>query len=133
MDPDQVRIIFERVAYRMVLACWLKGYCFIGGVGHQLVWRTEGAQKALLLKDLSERFGLVDFDELPVLFHMACKGMETPPDISFPPIEIEVSAFWLLCVSELDLENDGDGLLAMVHIVTGWGPEADTSIQAPAI
>lgn len=129
MSPDQVRVIFERVAYRMVLAGWLKGYCFTAGIGHQLLWHADGAQKALLLKDLAEKFGLTDYDELPVYFHMACKGVGAPPDISFPRIDIEVSAFWLLCVSELELEEDADGLLAVVHIVTGWGPEADTSSQ----
>jgi hypothetical protein len=127
MDPDQVRVIFERVAYQMVLAGWLKGYGFTAGVGHDLVWRTEGAQKALLLKDLSEKFALTEDDNSPLFFHMACKGLELPVGIAFPPIEIEVSAFWLLCVGELGLEGDADGLLAMVHIVTSWGPEAETS------
>ena len=126
MSPDQVRVIFERVAYRMVLAGWLKGYRFTGGIGHELSWQTEGAQKAVLLKHLTDQFGLADFDELPQFFHLACKGMDTPPDISFPPIDIEVSAFWLLCVAELGLENDADGLLGMVHIVSSWGPGPDS-------
>lgn len=130
MSPDQVRVIFERVAYQLVAAGWLKGYAFTGGVGHELVWRAEGAQKALLLKDLSEKFSLMDFDNAPVFFHMACKGMSVPDGIVFPSIDIEVSAFWLLCVGELGLEGDADGMLGLVHLVTGWGPEAETSTQA---
>ncbi|MES2921525.1 MAG: hypothetical protein V4819_08265 [Verrucomicrobiota bacterium] len=129
MTPDQVRVIFERVAYQMVIAGWLKGYGFTAGVGHQLIWRAEGAQKALLLKDLSDNFTLTEDDNSPLYFHMACKGLGLPHGIAFPPIEIEVSAFWLLCVGELGLEGDADGLLAMVHIVTSWGPDAGTSKQ----
>ena len=132
MSPDQVRIIFERVAYKMVLAGWLNSYTFAAGIGHQLVWRADGAQKALLLKDLSEKFSLAKYDELPLFFHMACKGMNTPADVPMPPVDIEVSAFWLLCISELGLDGDGDGQLALVHLVTSWGPEADTSSQAVA-
>lgn len=130
MNPDQVRVIFERVAYHMVLADWLKSYSFTGGIGHQLVWRADGAQKSLLLKDLSEKFGLADFDNYPLYFHLACKGMSVPPGIAFAPIDIEVSAFWLLCAGELHLEGDGDGLLGLVHLVASWGPEAETSTLA---
>ena len=129
MSPDQVRVIFERVAYQMVLAGWLKGYGFTAGVGHELVWRAEGAQKALLLKDLSEKFALTEEDNSPLFFHMACKGLGLPPGVAFPPIGIEVSAFWLLCVGELGLEGDADCLLAMVHVVSSWGPEAGSSKQ----
>jgi hypothetical protein len=129
MSPDQVRIIFERVAYQMVLAGWLKGYAFTAGVGHELTWRAEGAQKALLLKDLGEKYRLSEDDLSPLYFQMACKGMRLPDGVSFPVIDIEVSAFWLLCVGELGLEGDGDGLLALVHIVTGWGPDAASSTQ----
>jgi hypothetical protein len=125
MEPDQVRVIFERVAYQMVLAGWLKGYGFTAGIGHDLVWRTEGAQKAILLKDVAEKFALTEDDNSPLFFHMACKGMALPEGVAFPQIDIEVSAFWLLCVSELGLEGDADGLLALVHIVTSWGPEGD--------
>lgn len=127
MTPEQVRVIFERVAYRMVAAGWLEGYGFTAGAGHELVWRPDGAQNALLLRDLSDRFDLAEDDDTPLYFHMACKGMGLPPGIGFPPIEIEVSAFWLLCVGALGLEGDADGLLAMVHIVTGWGPDAGSS------
>ncbi|MEO5916579.1 MAG: hypothetical protein ABIS50_20250 [Luteolibacter sp.] len=130
MSPDQVRVIFERVAYRMVLAGWLKGYRFTAGIGHELIWRTEGAQNALLLKDLSEKYRLTDDDQSPLYFQMACKGMSLPDGISFPVIDIEVSEFWQLCVGELGLEGDNDGLLAMVHIVTSWGPESDASTRA---
>jgi hypothetical protein len=130
MTPDQVRVIFERVAYQMVLAGWLRGYGFTGGIGHELVWKTEGAQKALLLKDLAEKHGLTDNDLAPLYFQMACKGMALPTGFAFPGLDIEASAFWLLSIEELGLDGDGDGLLALVHIVTGWGPEADTSTQA---
>lgn len=130
MNPDQVRSIFERVAYRMVLAGWLKGYGFTAGIGHHLVWRTEGAQKALLLKDVADKFGLTDSDNAPLDFNITCKGLVPPDGMVFPRIDIETTAFWLLCVDELDLDADADGLLAMVHIVTGWGPEADTSESA---
>jgi hypothetical protein len=129
MSPDEVRVIFERVAYRMVAAGWLKGYSFTAGVGHELTWRAEGAQKALLLKDLSDRFRLAEDDDTPLYFHLACKGLSLPEGIKFPVIEIEVCAFWLLCVDELGLDNDGDGLLAMVHIVTSWGPETESVKQ----
>ncbi|MES2661191.1 MAG: hypothetical protein V4689_21405 [Verrucomicrobiota bacterium] len=130
MSPDQVRVIFERVAYHMVVAAWLNAYSFTSGVGYQLVWRTEGAQKALLLKDLGEKFGLTDDDEAPLHFHTACKGMKLPDGIVFQPIDIEVSAFWLLCINELGLEGDGDGILGMVHIVSSWGPDAESSTRA---
>jgi hypothetical protein len=129
MSPDQVRVIFERVAYQMVLAGWLKGYSFTGGIGHELTWRTEGAQKAMLLKDLGDKYHLTEDDLSPHYFQMACKGMKLPPGIAFPPIDIEVSAFWLLCVGELGLEGDSDGMLGLVHIVTSWGPEAESSSQ----
>lgn len=127
MSPDEVRVIFERVCYKMVVAGWLQGYGFTAGSGHELVWRREGAQKAMLLKDLGERFRLAEFDNYPLYFQLACKGMKVPDGIVFPPIDIEVSAFWMLCVGELDLEGDGDGLLGMMHIVTGWGPCAVSS------
>lgn len=129
MTPDQVRVIFERVAYHMVVAGWLSGYCFTAGIGHQLVWQKEGAQKALLLKELSERFNLMDYDSAPLYFHMACKGMTFPHGNPFPPIEPEVSAFWLRCIDELGLEGDQDGLLGMVHLVTNWGPDMEDSSQ----
>ena len=130
MTPDEVRIIFERVAYQMVVAGWLKGYGFTAGLGHQLVWRTEGAQKALLLKDVADKFSLTDSDNAPLYFNMACKGIAPPEGVAFAPIDIETTAFWLLCVEELGLDADGDGLLAMVHLVTGWGPEAESSTSA---
>lgn len=129
MSPDQVRVIFERVAYQMVVAGWLKRYAFTAGVGHELTWRTEGAQKAMLLRDLGEKYHLAEDDLSPLYFQMACKGMSLPAGVSFPPIDIEVSAFWLLCVGELGLEGDGDGLLALVHIVTSWGVNAESSTQ----
>jgi len=127
MDPNQVRAIFERVAYQMVLAGWLKGYGFTAGIGHQVVWRTEGAQKALLLKEVSESFLLTESDNAPLDFNLVCKGMRPPDGAAFPPVDIETTAFWLLCVEELGLDSDADGLLAMVHLVTGWGPEADAA------
>ncbi len=127
MEPDQVRVIFERVAYQMVLAGWLKGYRFTAGIGHEVVWRTEGAQKALLLKEVAERFSLTESDNAPLDFNMACKGIKRPDGAAFPSIDIETSAFWLLCVGELNLDTDPDGMLAMVHLVTGWGPEADAA------
>jgi hypothetical protein len=130
MSPDQVRVIFERVAYQMVAAGWLKRYAFAAGLGHELTWRTEGAQKAMLLKDLGGKYQLAEDDLSPLYFQMACKGMTLPTGISFPVIDIEVSAFWLLCVGELGLDADGDGLLALIHIVTSWGPEAESSTQA---
>ncbi len=37
--------------------------------------------------------------------------------------DIEASAFWLLCIEELGLDGDGDGLLALAHIVTGFDPD----------
>lgn len=129
MSPDQVRVIFERVAYQMVVAGWLKRYAFTAGVGHELTWRTEGAQKAILLKDLGEKYHLTEDDLSSLYFQMACKGMPLPEGVSFPPIDIEVSAFWLLCVGELGLEGDGDGLLALIHIVTSWGADAESSTQ----
>src|SRR6186997_1470451 len=107
MDLDEVRVIFERVAYQMVLAGWLKSYCFTAGIGHELEWRAVGAQKALLLKDLSDKFSLTEDDGSPLYFHMACKGISLPDGIVFLPIDIEVSTFWLLCVSELRLDGDG--------------------------
>ena len=122
MTPDHVRVIFERVAYLMVLAGWLKGYSFTAGIGHRLTWRPEGAQKALLLRDLAAKFNLPDSDNAPLHFHMACRGEKLPLDVTFPEISLEVSAFWLLCVGELGLDDDGDGLLGMVHLVTSWGP-----------
>lgn len=132
MDLDEVRVIFERVAYQMVLAGWLKSYRFTAGIGHELEWRNVGAQKALLLKDLSDKFSLTEDDGSPLYFHMACKGISLPDGIVFLPIDIEVSTFWLLCVSELRLDGDGDGLLGMVHLVTSWGPEAENSSLAGA-
>lgn len=127
MTPDQVRVIFERVAYQMVMAGWLKGYAFTAGVGHELTWRTEGAQKAMLLKDLSDRFRLAENDLAPLYFQMACKGMKLPDGFFFTHLDIETTAFWMLCVGELKIDGDGDALLGMVHLVNGWGPEAATS------
>jgi hypothetical protein len=127
MSPDDVRVIFERVCYKMVIAGWLQSYGFTAGVGHQVTWRREGAQKAILLKDLGERFKLTEFDNYPLYFQLACKGIKGAEAIVFPPIPIETSAFWMLCVGELDLEGDGDGLLAMMHIVTSWGPGSSFS------
>ncbi len=122
MTPDHVRVIFERVAYQMVLAGWLKGYSFTAGIGHRLTWRPDGAQKALLLRDLAAKFKLADSDNAPLHFHKACIGEKLPLDVTFPEISVEVSAFWFLCVEELGLADDGDGLLGMVHLVTSWGP-----------
>lgn len=127
MNPDQVRVVFERVAYHMVLAGWLKSYAFTAGIGHELVWQADGAQKALLLKDLSDQFHLADCDESPAHFHMACMGRDTRSGVFVPELRTQVSAFWLRCVNELDLDGDGDGQLALVHLVTHWGPEAETS------
>lgn len=127
MSPDQVRLTFERVAYQLVRAGWLKSYGFTSGIGHHLTWRPAGAQNALFLKDLSETFGLADFDNRPLHFHMACKGVKAPPGTSFPTIATEVGAFWLSCVNQLGLDHDGDGLLGLVHIVTSWGPDAESS------
>ena len=131
MTPDLVRSTFERVAYQLVWAGWLKSYCFTEEMGHLLIWQPEGAQKALFLKDLSDHFGLADFDNRPYHFHMACKGMKAPPGTSFPIIATEVGAFWLSCVRQLGLENDGDGLLGLVHMVTSWGPESESSQICP--
>jgi hypothetical protein len=130
MSPDQVRVIFERVAYKMVLAGWLKCYSFTAGKGHQVVWHADGAQKGLLLKELCDQFNLTKSDDLPHFFHLACKGKRTPAGIPIPVIDDEVSAFWLMCVSELSLGEDGDGRLAMVHLVTSWAPEAENTICA---
>lgn len=122
MNADQVREIFERVAFRMVEAHWLRGYRYIAGLGHEVMWLPEGAQKAVLLKDLGERYGLMDDDDAPCCFHLAAQGLAIPWEMTFPHISIEVSAFWLLCVGELKLGSDPDNLLGMMQIVAGWGP-----------
>jgi hypothetical protein len=107
----------------MVLAGWLKSYSFTGGKGHQVAWQIEGAQKALLLRDLSERFDLTSDDDFPNLFHLACKGAGSSSKIFDSTIDKEVSEFWLMCTAELSLEGDRDGQLAMVHLVTSWAPK----------
>ena len=113
-------MIFERVCYQMAVAGWLRRYGFEAGSGHFVVWTQQGSQKAVLLCDLGERYRLTEFDNYPFFFQSACLGM--PPPVFFEPILIETAAFWMLCVGELGLEADADGLLGMMHIVTSWGP-----------
>lgn len=123
MVTDHVRLIFERVAHRMVHAGWLKSYGYSVEGGHELVWRTEGAQKAFFIKDLIDRFDLAGSSSRVLYFDMACRGLDIPPGVSFPEIDIEVSAFWLLCVAELGIENESEWLVGLVQIVTNWSPD----------
>ncbi len=122
MESDQIRTLFESVAYRMVCAGWISGYGFTADSGHSVQWRPEGAQKAMFLKDLAATYELTEDDAAPLHFHHACKGIELPDGVEFSPIPVELAALWQLCVSELRLEHKPDGLLGMVHIVAGWGP-----------
>lgn len=128
MITDHVRSVFERVAHRMVRVGWLEEYRFNAQSGHELVWRVDGAQKALLFRDLVERFGLANGGGRPLQFHLACKGVATSENDCFRPIEIEVRTFWLLCIAELGLSSDADGLLGVIHIVTSWSPEEESVI-----
>jgi hypothetical protein len=127
VSPEQVREIFKRVASQLVRAGWVKRYEYTAEAGHELVWEPVGAQHALFLKDLSEKFALADFDLRPLYFYQACMGMPAPAGTSFPSIAREVCDFWLSCVRELELEGDGDGLLGLVQMVTHWGPDAASS------
>ena len=127
MRTDHVRSIFERVAHQMVRVGWLEEYRFNAQAGHELVWRVDGAQKALFFKDLVDRFGLAKGGGRPLQFHLACKGVATPENDCFQPIEIEVRTFWLLCIAELGLECDAEDLPGVIHIVTSWSPEEETS------
>lgn len=133
MVTDHIRSIFERVAHRMVHAGWLESYGYSVGGGNELVWRTEGAQKAFLLKDLVERFGLSEKGSRVLCFDMACRGLALPSGVSFSDIDIEVSAFWLLCVSELAIENESESLIGMVKIVTTWSPDKVASNIAAGV
>lgn len=130
MNTDAVKSDLERVAQRMVEAGWLASYGFTADAGHSVAWKSDGAQKVLFLRELSEKFGLAADDAVPHHFHRACKGQSLPPGVGFPVIDIEVTAFWLLCVEELRLGHDAEGLRSMVHMVTRWGPGADSTVPA---
>lgn len=113
----------------MVLAGWLRSYGFMAGVGYGLAWSADGAQKALLLEDLSIRFELTSMKEGPVDFHRSCKEMILAGDRFVPPTEIAVASFWLTCISELGLDDDLEGQHALIDLVTRFGPDAKESIQ----
>jgi hypothetical protein len=129
MMTDHVRLIFERVVHRMVHAGWLKSDRYSVETGHELVWRTEGAQKALFLRDLVEHFELAGSSRV-LGFDLACRGLDLPDGALFREIDIEVSAFWLMCVAELGIEPQSEELLGLVQIVTSWSPDQLTSSTA---
>ncbi len=108
----------------MVLAGWLKAHTWTEGKGHHLVWNPEGAQRAGLLRLTDQMFGLTQADEAAHVFHVACTGDRLLPAVG-GPVEIDDSfaEFFTQCSRELGLDGDEDGLMAMVHIAVGWGPD----------
>lgn len=111
----------------MVGAGWLRSYAFTAGVGHHLAWHRGGAQHAVLLKDLAGKFGLADSEPAPLHFHMACNRMKMPAGVEMAEIDSPAREFWLQCVRALEFETDPEALYGMVHLVNGWGPDAETA------
>lgn len=94
------------------------------------MWRTGGAEKAFFLKDLIERFGLLGSSSRVLAFDRACRGLDMCPEVYFPEIDIEVSAFWQLCVAELGIEDESGSLIGLVQIVMNWSPDEVASTIA---
>ncbi len=129
MDAMEANDGFERAAIRMVTAGWLTAYSVAPDGLHQLEWKREGAQNAMLLKDLGGKFGLRDGAGAAKHFHMACCRMKLPDGVDFPALDGEAREFWLRCVRDLDLENDHDGLNGMIHLVSGWLPDQPSGAE----
>ena len=119
---DNPRVLFERVMDSMVRAGWLHSHVFTEGKGHHLAWTPEGAKLAQGLKYIEAIYALHDRDDAPYLFYVACQ------EGRLVDIAPEIAEFFRQCVADLWLYGDKDGLLALVHIINGWCPDAGTGI-----
>ena len=128
MNPDSQAVskLFPEVLDAMLRAGWLEGHSFVEGKGHHLVWSSDGAQRAALIKRIAQTFRLLDDDRAAIRFGVSSNGRALPGH-AFPD-EPAITAFWFECVDQLGIRGDADRLLVMVHIANSWAPDADTPV-----
>jgi hypothetical protein len=125
---EQIDALFGRLFERMLLARWLREVRFTDGKGWRLVWTVKGTQRAFLLRQIVVAFRLTDDDRAPIAFDIFTQGKGSA---LFPHWEKndDLARFWFHCVEDLHLHGDGDGLLALAHMVVQWAPGSDTPLK----
>lgn len=129
MNPEATKALFTRVMDRMVEARWLDSHIFTDGKGFHLVWSLSGGERAVALRKIARTYGLMNDDRSAMCFDILAHGERLPRFVRAFELDAEVAAFWRECVADLRLRADEDGLMAMVHIVEGWGPDAETKVR----
>jgi len=129
----EMRAQFERVMERMVAAGWLQNFTYTEGKGFHLGWKAEGAQRAILLRQIHGAFRLYENNGAGIiLFYKFAQGQSLGADSS-PALEgfwrrqaaKEVTEFCLECCKELSLSEEED-FLVLIHIILEWAPDGGT-------
>ena len=156
MNDDECRELLSSVMDRMVEADWLDSYTFTHSKGFRLNWTERGGLAAISLKEGVNDAAMYDTNDRPMLLHKMMKGARFATGVEATELRLAITALidcgfatagdpasgiaWsasglLFCdlfqraVDELRLDSDGDGLLALCHIVTGWAPGRDSKIR----
>jgi hypothetical protein len=130
---DDIKSRFMSVMDRMLRARWLRDYTFTTGNGFHLGWYPEGARKAICLKLIAASFGLSDDNRAPLGFDIIAQGDPIPDWLISFPMDAAVARYWRLCIEELHLRNDGNGLFALIQVVEGWAPDLSTPVKTESI
>ncbi|HEX4265659.1 MAG TPA: hypothetical protein VH597_15090 [Verrucomicrobiae bacterium] len=127
---DESKALFTRVFDRMVLARWIHHYTFTDGKGFRPAWTAKGSTRTAQLSATIKGCGLDEGDKNALIFDKLMHGEPLPKGFKFlGKVPEEMAQHWREGVAELKLRGDEDGLLAMVHIIEGWKPDADTPIE----
>jgi hypothetical protein len=129
-----MRALFASTMDKMLMAGWLRSHAFIDGKGFHLVWTPLGSARSQGLKLIADAYGIeTDTGPTVVEFHKLGETGALPPGVltstrhldRLDPFLVEQ---WNQAVEELQIAQNPDALMAMVHICRGWAPGPDTPL-----
>lgn len=129
MTSEETKALFTRVMDRMVEARWLDSHTFTDGKGHHLAWSLGGGVRAIALRKITRSYRLCDQDFAAMAFDILAHGERLPANVRNVRLEDGEAACWREAVEALHLRGDEDGLMALVHIVDTWAPDAGTRVR----
>jgi hypothetical protein len=127
--PEESKNLFTRIMDRMVAIGWLHSYTFTDGKGYHLNWTEVGTERAMCLKKIALTFDLKNDDRAPVAFDIIAQGDSLRGFVRPFELDPDIAAYWCQSVNQLGYRGSDDDLLGLVHIVTGWAPDAGTRVK----
>ena len=130
MQIEDVHRWHDDIFTRMAKAGWVESFAYTEGKGWFVTWTVTGMGQAKVLKALSEQLGLRTHDLAPLAFDAFTRDLPLPEGLNVQIGEIHpmVKEAWREAVDQIGLAGNEDGLLILMHLVSGYAPDENTRI-----